>query len=107
MGNGVKLILLSALLAPCYAMAVLGGAPSANKAATEKNVLAASSKIAASGPYTIEETVDTSGTRLREYVNTDGIVFALAWQGPRIPDLRSQLGQYYAQLQAEIGRAHV
>jgi hypothetical protein len=36
-----------------------------------------------------------SGTLLREYVGSDGKVFAIAWNGPAIPNLRQTLGQYF------------
>ena len=36
------------------------------------------------------------GTRLREFVNRGGGVFAVAWQGPLLPDLKRLLGTGYA-----------
>ena len=37
-----------------------------------------------------------SGTTVREFVSQTGTVFAVAWQGPSIPDLRQVLGMYFA-----------
>ena len=103
----IRLLAVGALLAPCYALAVLGGAPTASTNAEQKNVLASSSKVAgASSAYSVQETVDTSGTRLREFIDNSGMVFALAWQGPRIPDLRTELGQYFGQMQAAPKAPH-
>jgi hypothetical protein len=36
-----------------------------------------------------------SGTQVREYAATDGKVFAVAWNGPTVPNLRQTLGQYF------------
>ena len=45
--------------------------------------------------YRVHEIQLTSGTVMREYVATDGKVFAVTWQGPTRPDLRQALGQYF------------
>jgi hypothetical protein len=39
-----------------------------------------------------------SGILVREYVSPAGVVYAITWQGPRMPDLRELLGAYFAQL---------
>ncbi len=48
------------------------------------------------------------GTRVREYANANGIVFAIAWDGLSHPDLSALLGRYYAdykiQMRAQPGR---
>jgi hypothetical protein len=49
-----------------------------------------------------------SGTEVREYANAEGIVFAVTWNGPFMPDLRSLLGSHFAALEqhaASAGRA--
>ncbi len=95
-------LIATAILAPCPAFAVLGGAPNTIPASN----LVAAAKAATSTAYTVQESVDSSGTHLREYINASGIVFALAWQGPRVPDLRTQLGQYYDQIQSATRAPH-
>jgi hypothetical protein len=45
--------------------------------------------------YRVHEIQLPSGTVMREFVATDGKVFAVAWQGPTRPDLRQALGQYF------------
>jgi hypothetical protein len=47
--------------------------------------------------YTMHELVAPSGTTVREYVAPTGVVFAIAWQGPAMPDLRQLLGAHFAQ----------
>ena len=45
--------------------------------------------------YRVHEVQLPSGTRLREFVGLDGKVFAVAWQGPHVPNLRQTLGRYF------------
>ncbi len=45
--------------------------------------------------YRVHEIQLPSGTVVREFVAPDGMVFAVAWQGPTRPDLRQVLGQYF------------
>jgi hypothetical protein len=47
--------------------------------------------------YTVHEIQGTAGTVVREYVSPEGKVFAIAWQGPWIPDMRQLLGNYFDQ----------
>lgn len=46
-----------------------------------------------SGP--IHELRVGSATVVREYAGRDGTVFAVAWEGPWLPDLRRLLGAYF------------
>jgi hypothetical protein len=39
-----------------------------------------------------------SGIVVHEYVSASGAVYAIAWRGPRMPDLRELMGPYFAQL---------
>jgi Protein of unknown function (DUF2844) len=45
--------------------------------------------------YRVHEVRLPSGTLLREFVGPDGKVFAVAWQGPTVPNLRQALGRYF------------
>ena len=42
--------------------------------------------------YDIGEINAASGVRVREFLNRNGIVFAVTWSGPVVPDLRMLLG---------------
>jgi hypothetical protein len=42
-----------------------------------------------------------SGTIVHEYVS-NGVVFAITWQGPAVPDLQTLLGAYFAQLASHV-----
>ena len=45
--------------------------------------------------YDIQEITADTGMRVREYVNRDGVVFAVSWAGPAPPDLQRLLGAHY------------
>jgi hypothetical protein len=45
--------------------------------------------------YDIEEITSDSGIRVREFLNRDGIVFAVTWNGPLVPNLRTLLGSSF------------
>ena len=82
-------------------MATLGQAPSASLAtASTAPVWPGAKKLAASpGPasnlYSLHENQLDSGTTIREYASPSGVVFALAWRGPVLPDLNALLGDYF------------
>ncbi|MBE0626814.1 MAG: DUF2844 domain-containing protein [Burkholderiales bacterium] len=96
--------LLSALLLS-YAgagYAALGAAPEAYAAqATEVT----SGVTTAGTDYLVRETTLAAGTRVREYVSAGGMVFALTWNGPMLPDLKALLGKYFDAMTAESARA--
>jgi len=45
--------------------------------------------------YTVHEIKASNSTVVREYVSSAGKIFAVAWQGPFLPDLRQLLGGYF------------
>ena len=90
---------------PCFAS--LGRAPSTFAGATTAHparTLAAATGTANAAGYTVNTTTLASGTTVREYVGTDGIVFAVAWNGPLLPDLRELLGDHFATLTGASAR---
>ena len=44
--------------------------------------------------YSIE-TITVAGMKIKEYVSSDGLVFAVAWKGTGAPDLSLLLGDYF------------
>jgi Protein of unknown function (DUF2844) len=40
-----------------------------------------------------------SGTVVTEYLGSDGLVYAVTWRGPSLPNLRQLLGTYFANYQ--------
>ncbi|SAK41986.1 hypothetical protein AWB77_00405 [Caballeronia fortuita] len=95
--------------APAYA--VLGGQPmdtpqgATNSSSTQAVARAAvasgalSTSSASTSNYTIRSTTLASGTVVNEYLSTEGVVFGIAWHGPRVPDLAGLLGSYFPQYQ--------
>ena len=47
--------------------------------------------------YAMHEIQAANGTVVREYLSAEGKVFAIAWHGPWIPDMRQLLGSYFDQ----------
>lgn len=45
--------------------------------------------------YRLHEILLPMGTRVREFAGLDGKVFAVAWSGPTLPNLRQTLGPYF------------
>ena len=79
--------LLVALVLACVGstgLATLGAAP-----ATPANAPSGVNPV-----YTITESLLDNGTRVQEFVTPAGLVFAVSWRGPVLPDLRTLLGDY-------------
>ncbi len=85
---------LGCLLASSAALATLGGDVSSVES-DRVHMKAAAVVATASGLYTLHEMQTPSGTTVREYANSDGVVFAVTWSGPFPPDLRQTLGTYF------------
>ena len=45
--------------------------------------------------FSVQQTRLPSGTTIREYANAHNILFAVAWEGPMLPDLHALFGHYY------------
>src|SRR5262245_33866910 len=82
-------------LQPATASAALGG--SVTSVDTDRvHVQGALMRIVQNGPVAVHELRSSSGTMIREYVNaSSGTVFAVAWDGPWLPDLRQVLGAHF------------
>ncbi len=57
--------------------------------------------------YSVQELQAPSGTIVREFISPSGVVFAVAWRGPRLPDLRQTLGSYFEPYQSALRAKHV
>lgn len=89
---------LALLAAASPAMAELGGNVTSVEA--DQQHLMAQRRILAAAAYTVQEIQMPSGTVVREYVTPAGIVFAVSWSGPQMPDLRQIFGsKYFSQWQ--------
>jgi hypothetical protein len=78
---------------PREADAALGDDVSA--VAKDQARLRASLRVTPMKGYTIHELASPTGTTVREYVGTQGKIFAVAWSGGWRPNLRDLLGSHY------------
>ncbi|WP_427911846.1 DUF2844 domain-containing protein [Ramlibacter sp. MMS24-I3-19] len=98
-----RLLAAIALAAAGPAFAALGGAPNppppgAAAATTQQAV------TAAGAAYSHVQRQLETGTVLHEFVDSGGTVFAVAWSGPFLPDLRELLGASFPALQESAAR---
>ena len=94
----VSTLFFMLLGASSVASAALGEA--AMKAPVSARHMASSSMAAVAGAdnrvqLSIRNTQLASGTLIREYLDANGKVVAIAWQGPTLPDLQLLLGSYF------------
>jgi Protein of unknown function (DUF2844) len=52
--------------------------------------------------FNVHQIKASNGTVVREYVSSAGTVFAVAWNGPFLPDLEQLLGTYFDQYSAGV-----
>ncbi|WBY01702.1 DUF2844 domain-containing protein [Ramlibacter tataouinensis] len=71
-------------------------------------VTVATLRTPAGAAYTrVQQRLD-SGTTVSEYVDAQGIVFAVGWAGPFLPELQALLGRHYASFEQHakaVGRS--
>ena len=56
--------------------------------------------------YRVHAISTSAGTQVREFVNPQGQVFGVAWNGPTVPNLRATLGKYFDQAAAAARSRH-
>lgn len=88
-----SLILWAALLSQS-AEAALGGDAASMQA--DQAEMKAGQTITAADAYQVYELQTATGMVVREYLSAAGTVFAVAWEGPMLPNLRRLLGDYFA-----------
>jgi hypothetical protein len=90
----LRLIIGVSALCAASARAELGGDAASVAADTEHlhGIMVSESRQ----QYDVQDIANATGTRVREYLDREGIVFAVSWSGPAVPDLRSLLGAHYA-----------
>lgn len=52
--------------------------------------------------YTVQQFQTDAGVTIREYISPGGKVFAVAWDGPRMPDLQQLFGNYFEPFRDEL-----
>lgn len=91
---------LSLLILSQEAQAVLGE-PAESIAKDSKALSAVRLSVTTRNSYTVQEIVSDTNT-VREYVSSEGIVFAIAWSGLNHPDLIQLLGAYAGDYQQAL-----
>lgn len=89
-------LLLGSALTPAHA--ALGEKVASVQA--DRTKLKGALRIKSEPGYTVQEITTPAGTVVREYVSPAGIVFAVSWRGPVVPDLSQLLGGYFVQARA-------
>ena len=85
--------ILAAALSPNIAAAALGEPESSIQGDVAK--FQGSVNSAEHLTYRVHEITLPSGTVVREFVAQSGAIFAVAWRGPTVPNLRQALGKYF------------
>jgi hypothetical protein len=86
------------------AHAALGGAYASVEA--DRAHMSAKLNSTLGSTYSVHALALPNGGVTREYTRADGIVFAIAWQGPSRPDLRQLLGAYFETFQSDNALHH-
>ena len=89
--SGLALVFL-AVCAP--AAATLG--EDASSVLADQTQLQAALQVASAAKFDVHRMQLPSGTTINEYVSLAGMVFAVTWQGPAMPDLEQVLGRHFA-----------
>jgi hypothetical protein len=89
-----------AAFAPGRAYATLGGTVDSVESDRISFSAVEGGVIAGTG-YTVH-TIESGAAVIREYVSAQGIVFAIAWEGMRTPNLTTLLGSYAEQYEAAL-----
>jgi hypothetical protein len=89
-------VLLAALAMPLACHAALGD-KAASVQSDQRNMRAAARGMQSHDQYKVHEMQGEAGTIVREYESPEGVIFAVAWEGPVKPDLKQLFGKYYDQ----------
>lgn len=81
------------------ARAALGG--DIKSVAADEHALSATRTVQQIASVDRHDLALPSGTLVHEYAS-NGVVFAITWQGPAVPALRTLLGAYFTQLESRV-----
>lgn len=77
------------------ASASLGGTVSSVE--SDRAHLKGTVRMVSGNTYTMHEIAAPTGTKVREFVSANGVVFGVAWDGPALPDMHQVLGNYFSE----------
>ena len=90
-------VLVGFILATTPAWAVLG--EHEGSVSSDRQYLRGEIRAIARDGYSLQQITTKDGAVVNEYVSPAGLVFAISWQGPTMPNLQQLLGSYFAQFQ--------
>jgi hypothetical protein len=61
----------------------------------DRQQIQATKRITSRAAYSVHELQSPGGALVREYVSATGVVFAVSWGGPTMPNLRQLLGAHF------------
>jgi hypothetical protein len=93
-------VFVSVWLSAGSAWAILGQA--AESVFVDQQRMHAQLHTVANEGYVVQQIEAADGTVVREYVSSTGLVFGVAWYGPKVPDLSALLGDYFPLYQAAL-----
>ena len=94
--------LLTAAFTPAHAAL---GQPAASVTADQMRMKAQLRQVAGAG-YTVDQITTPTGTVVKEFISPAGIVFAVSWFGPTLPNLAQLLGTAYFQTLTAAEKSH-
>ena len=100
MFRGGLVLVTSSLLCIPPAFATLGEDVSTVRA--DQARIQATETIRQKSAYSIHELQSPSGMAVREYASPSGKVFAVAWHGPSMPNLKQLLGSHFQEYQQAL-----
>jgi len=87
--------LAAALLASAAPASGSLGGPAESVDADRVKLQGALMRMTRNDRFALHEIRAASGTLVREYVSPTGVVFAVVWEGPALPDFRQVLGDHF------------
>jgi hypothetical protein len=96
-------LLFTVVVSPKSALAVLGQARSS--ITLDAETLQAQPTISNSAQFETQ-TIQSGNQTFKEYVNSNGVVFAFSWSGALVPpDLSQEMGDYYTEYSKRAAQA--
>jgi uncharacterized protein DUF2844 len=100
-GDSLKIGLCAGILSATMLMSALpafaGLGQEVSSVQADQSHMQGSLRTTQTQNYTVHEIRSAAGIVVREYVSASGRVFAVAWQGPWLPDMRQTLAAYFDQ----------
>jgi hypothetical protein len=99
-GVSAAILSITILLVATPAFAALG--EDASSVQNDMAKMQGSLRIVQGQSFTVHEIASATGTTVREYASASGKIFAVAWQGPWLPNMRQLLSSYFAQYEQAL-----